>query len=55
MINETPTEKLIRELREENEQLMAMLNQGGGAAVTGVTTGAAEDDESDELKAQANR
>ena len=29
VINESPTEKLIRELREENEKLKAALLQGG--------------------------
>ena len=29
-MNESPTEKLIRELREENKRLMDMLKKGGG-------------------------
>ena len=29
MINESPTEKLIRELREENERLLKALKAGG--------------------------
>ena len=29
MVNESPTEKLIRELREENARLMDMLKSGG--------------------------
>ena len=34
MINESPTDKLIRELREENQRLMDMLKSGGlGASV----------------------
>ncbi|KAK7465940.1 hypothetical protein BaRGS_00037478 [Batillaria attramentaria] len=32
VINESPTDKLIRELREENARLMEMLKQGGGVA-----------------------
>lgn len=32
IINESPTDKLIRELREENARLMEMLKAGGGAA-----------------------
>uniref|UniRef100_A0A1I8IKH8 Kinesin-like protein 6 n=1 Tax=Macrostomum lignano TaxID=282301 RepID=A0A1I8IKH8_9PLAT len=30
VVNESPTDKLIRELREENSRLMAMLKAGGG-------------------------
>ena len=30
VINESPTEKLIRELKEENARLMAELKKGGG-------------------------
>ena len=30
-MNESPTDKLIRELREENKRLMDMLKKGGGA------------------------
>ena len=30
-INESPTDKLIRELKEENAKLMEMLKKGGGA------------------------
>lgn len=33
VINESPTEKLIRELREENQRLLEQLKQGGGAMV----------------------
>ena len=29
VINESPTEKLIRELREENQKLLDMLKKGG--------------------------
>ena len=29
-MNESPTDKLIRELREENKRLMEMLKKGGG-------------------------
>ena len=29
-MNESPTDKLIRELREENKRLMDMLKKGGG-------------------------
>ncbi|XP_046350118.2 kinesin-like protein KIF28P isoform X2 [Haliotis rufescens] len=35
VVNESPTDKLIRELREENARLMEMLKGGGGAAVVG--------------------
>lgn len=34
VINESATDKLIRELREENARLLEMLKQGGGAAGT---------------------
>ena len=30
VVNESPTDKLIRELREENERLLKMINRGGG-------------------------
>ena len=30
VINESPTDKLIRELREENARLMEQLKKGGG-------------------------
>ena len=30
VVNESPTDKLIRELREENKRLMEMLKKGGG-------------------------
>ena len=33
MINESPTDKLIRELKEENARLMEALKAGGGGAV----------------------
>lgn len=33
VVNESPTEKLIRELREENQRLLEQLKQGGGAMV----------------------
>lgn len=32
VINESATDKLIRELREENARLLQLLKQGGGAA-----------------------
>ncbi|KAK6165825.1 hypothetical protein SNE40_022663 [Patella caerulea] len=32
IVNESPTDKLIRELREENQRLMDMLKSGGGGA-----------------------
>ncbi|XP_046575245.1 kinesin-like protein KIF28P [Haliotis rubra] len=35
VVNESPTDKLIRELREENARLMEMLKGGGGANVVG--------------------
>lgn len=45
-VNEDPTEKLIRELKEENEKLMNMLKaaQSGEA----ITMKAADDDDDDE-------
>eukprot|EP00118_Oscarella_pearsei_P013302 m.105220 g.105220 ORF g.105220 m.105220 type:complete len:1030 (+) comp37217_c0_seq30:391-3480(+) len=58
VVNETPTEKLIRELKEENSRLMELLKQNGGAVMT---VGAADtqtetaemnDEEAEELKAQ---
>ncbi|XP_022782679.1 kinesin-like protein KIF28P [Stylophora pistillata] len=33
VVNESPTEKLIRELREENQRLLEQLKQGGGAII----------------------
>ena len=30
VVNESPTDKLVRELREENKRLMDMLKKGGG-------------------------
>ena len=47
IINESPTDKLIRELREENQRLMELLKQGGGAAAAaqiGQTASAGEPD-----------
>ena len=41
MINESPTDKLIRELREENQRLMELLKQGGGGAVAAAMIGQA--------------
>lgn len=35
VINESPTDKLIRELREENKKLMDQLKKGGGVGVGG--------------------
>lgn len=32
VVNESPTDKLIRELKEENARLLNMLKSGGGAA-----------------------
>ena len=32
VVNESATDKLIRELREENARLLEMLKQGGGAS-----------------------
>ncbi|XP_022241347.1 kinesin-like protein KIF28P [Limulus polyphemus] len=42
-INEDPTEKLIRELREENEKLKKTLDHGG-VGITGVEPGMSEDE-----------
>jgi hypothetical protein len=39
VINESPTDKLIRELREENKRLMEMLKQGGGGAAAAAMIG----------------
>ncbi|XP_064614056.1 kinesin-like protein KIF28P [Liolophura sinensis] len=33
VVNESPTDKLIRELKEENARLLNMLKSGGGAAI----------------------
>ncbi|KAK3726716.1 hypothetical protein RRG08_017023 [Elysia crispata] len=49
VINESPTDKLIRELREENLRLMEMLKTGGAAAV-GAAAGAAGADSSQEVE-----
>ena len=38
VVNESPTEKLIRELREENQRLMEML-KSGGIVMQGPATG----------------
>ncbi|CAH1788618.1 unnamed protein product [Owenia fusiformis] len=46
VVNESPTDKLIRELREENAKLMEMLKQGGG----GDAAGASNKEEVEELK-----
>ena len=35
VVNESPTEKLIRELREENQRLMEQLKKGGVVMVQG--------------------
>ena len=43
MINESPTEKLIRELKEENARLMAELKKGGGGGQAAVIQGIAEE------------
>lgn len=37
VVNESPTDKLIRELREENQKLLEMLKGGGGQMATGAT------------------
>ena len=51
VVNETPTERLIRELREENARLMAMLS--GGAIPQGLTQGSAGGTEvTEDLKRQ---
>ncbi|XP_076461788.1 kinesin-like protein KIF28 [Babylonia areolata] len=54
IVNESPTDKLIRELREENQRLMELLKQGGGAAAAamiGQTASAGEPDgEVEEMK-----
>ncbi len=43
VINESPTDKLIRELREENKRLMELLKKGGGGAGTDNEEGKIED------------
>ena len=45
MVNEDPTEKLIRELKEENEKLMQMLKSAQSGEVVTMT---AEDDDDDD-------
>ena len=35
-INESPTDRLIRELKEENARLLAMLKKQGGGDTTGI-------------------
>nr|KAG5687659.1 hypothetical protein BaRGS_027551 [Batillaria attramentaria] len=53
VINESPTDKLIRELREENARLMEMLKQGGGVAgavMIGEAVDPRQQGEVDELK-----
>lgn len=48
VVNEDPTEKLIRELREQNEKLLEMLKQAQGGEVVKMPTGDDEDDDEDE-------
>ncbi len=38
IVNESPTEKLIRELREENARLMEEMKKGGGGGGSGKYT-----------------
>lgn len=52
-INESPTDKLIRELREENARLMEMLKSGGVVMAPSAGTGGSSDDgEVEEMKRQ---
>ncbi|GFR94491.1 kinesin-like protein [Elysia marginata] len=54
VINESPTDKLIRELREENQRLMEMLKTGGAVAVGAAAgaAGAGSSQEVEEMKRQ---
>lgn len=52
VINETPTERLIRELREENQRLLDMI-KGGGAVQPAAGSGAASEEELARIKAEA--
>ena len=54
VINESPQEKLIRELREENERLKKQMMGGDFSATGGGATGM-DDDEISEMKAQHQR
>ncbi|KAK7012042.1 Kinesin-like protein kif28p [Biomphalaria glabrata] len=49
VVNENPTDKLIRELREENLRLMELLKAGGAGAATGAV---ASSQEVEEMKRQ---
>ena len=48
-VNESPTDKLIRELREENARLMEMLKTGGVVMAPVGGTGGANDGRYDDL------
>ncbi|XP_041367866.1 kinesin-like protein KIF28P [Gigantopelta aegis] len=50
VINESPTDKLIRELREENQKLMEMLKAGGGTMMLQESTKGYSTDEVEEMK-----
>ncbi|XP_005092304.1 kinesin-like protein KIF28P [Aplysia californica] len=53
VINESPTDKLIRELREENQKLLEMLKAGGvGAGAAAAGGSAASSQEVEEMKKQ---
>ena len=43
VVNESPTDKLIRELREENQKLLEMLKAGGTGTPQESTKGYSED------------
>ncbi|XP_033759961.1 kinesin-like protein KIF13A isoform X2 [Pecten maximus] len=43
-VNENPTDKLIRELREENARLLKLLKEGGITAIQGGETGATSEE-----------
>ncbi|PAA54177.1 hypothetical protein BOX15_Mlig025022g3 [Macrostomum lignano] len=50
VVNESPTDKLIRELREENQRLMEMLKSGGGEAVSSSGSGGGDGEGSEEAE-----
>ncbi|XP_062500955.1 kinesin-like protein KIF28P isoform X2 [Corticium candelabrum] len=52
VVNESPTEKLIRELREENDKLLLLLKQGGSTLTELTATGTEDDGDAEELRAQ---
>jgi kinesin family protein 1 len=49
VVNESPTDKLIRELKEENARLLKLFNQGGSESTDAVQLMAANNREIESL------